>query len=298
MKITCDVIQDILPLYVENLASNDTRKIVEEHIQTCKECQTQFEKMSSSKPILPDADIGPLKKIKFQLQKKKILSIAFTVLITFTFLMVAFIYLTSPQYLPYQEDLVRFEENSIGQVIVNFRDDVTGYFIHGGYDEELSGNVYHITAWNTTWDEWFGHAKRLTTILNREGDEKIDSIYYYGPDLKEDLLIYGKDLIPNGGVTTLPRLALNYYFIVAGIATVLIGSLLLIFRKRESFRRIMEKVFFIPLSYCVSHLIVNGFGRSTYYMERDFLVILLIAFPLYGVFQLMLRLIRHFGFVK
>ena len=32
MKISCDVIRDLLPLYVEDMLSNDSKNIVDEHI--------------------------------------------------------------------------------------------------------------------------------------------------------------------------------------------------------------------------------------------------------------------------
>ena len=37
MKLSCDVINDLLPLYHDEVCSEATKKIVEEHL---KECQT------------------------------------------------------------------------------------------------------------------------------------------------------------------------------------------------------------------------------------------------------------------
>ena len=39
MKVTCKVIQDLLPLYHDGVASPDTAALVEEHLQTCEACQ-------------------------------------------------------------------------------------------------------------------------------------------------------------------------------------------------------------------------------------------------------------------
>ena len=44
MKISCSVIRDILPLYVENMVSEDTKEIVEEHIKDCEECKKNLKK--------------------------------------------------------------------------------------------------------------------------------------------------------------------------------------------------------------------------------------------------------------
>lgn len=33
MKITCNIIEDLLPLYVDDMVSEDSRKLVEEHLK-------------------------------------------------------------------------------------------------------------------------------------------------------------------------------------------------------------------------------------------------------------------------
>ena len=43
--ITCEVIKDLLPLYVDEVLSDDSRKIVEEHLRSCKECAEYYENL-------------------------------------------------------------------------------------------------------------------------------------------------------------------------------------------------------------------------------------------------------------
>ena len=38
-KITCEIIKDILPLYVDDVVSADTRTMVEEHLAECESCK-------------------------------------------------------------------------------------------------------------------------------------------------------------------------------------------------------------------------------------------------------------------
>lgn len=45
MKIKCDVIQDLLPLYAENIASQGSKEMVEEHIQDCEVCKMELDKI-------------------------------------------------------------------------------------------------------------------------------------------------------------------------------------------------------------------------------------------------------------
>ena len=39
MKVSCDVIQDLLPLYTDQAASADTVALVEEHLASCPACR-------------------------------------------------------------------------------------------------------------------------------------------------------------------------------------------------------------------------------------------------------------------
>lgn len=45
MKFDCKVIEDLLPLYCDNVCSNESRKLVEEHLLECKTCQAQLHTM-------------------------------------------------------------------------------------------------------------------------------------------------------------------------------------------------------------------------------------------------------------
>ena len=42
MDISCDIIRDLLPLYAEDLVSEDSRKLVDEHLCTCDPCTKQL----------------------------------------------------------------------------------------------------------------------------------------------------------------------------------------------------------------------------------------------------------------
>ena len=45
MKITCNIIEDLLPLYVDDMVSEDSRQLVEEHLKTCPACRKMQEEM-------------------------------------------------------------------------------------------------------------------------------------------------------------------------------------------------------------------------------------------------------------
>ncbi|MNC30275.1 hypothetical protein D3C75_785550 [compost metagenome] len=47
-RISCDVVQDILPLYHDDVCSAATRELVEEHLVECEDCRSYLEQIKSS----------------------------------------------------------------------------------------------------------------------------------------------------------------------------------------------------------------------------------------------------------
>lgn len=50
----CNVIQDLLPLYIEQLTSPETAKLVKKHLDTCSECRELYEQMKTGLYITPE----------------------------------------------------------------------------------------------------------------------------------------------------------------------------------------------------------------------------------------------------
>ena len=47
MRNECNIIKDLLPLYVENMVCEDTIYFIEEHISTCEKCRNKLKSMES-----------------------------------------------------------------------------------------------------------------------------------------------------------------------------------------------------------------------------------------------------------
>lgn len=45
--MNCDVVKDLLPLYIDGCCSEESEKIVKEHIEVCGDCKKVFEDMST-----------------------------------------------------------------------------------------------------------------------------------------------------------------------------------------------------------------------------------------------------------
>ena len=56
MEIKCELVQDLLPLYLEGLCKEETVKAVEEHLKTCPFCTRDMKYMSGDLKINVDVD--------------------------------------------------------------------------------------------------------------------------------------------------------------------------------------------------------------------------------------------------
>lgn len=48
MKYSCDVIKDLLPLYYDKACSEQSKKIVEEHLEECASCRSLMKKLQDN----------------------------------------------------------------------------------------------------------------------------------------------------------------------------------------------------------------------------------------------------------
>ena len=56
MKISCEIAEDLLPLYLEDTCSKDSRAALEEHLQGCPACRAKLERMGRPLPEVQGAD--------------------------------------------------------------------------------------------------------------------------------------------------------------------------------------------------------------------------------------------------
>lgn len=293
MKVTCNVIKDVLPLYIEHMLSDDSCNMVNEHIEQCQECNNYLNEMQTYNYMSVDRNTSPLLKIKATLRKKNIQTVIISIMLSMVLFVITNAFLTTPEYIPYSESNVTINEIGNGSVLVQFDDAVDGYDINRYLTDDNRGYAYHITTWNSIWNRNINKSNISNTILNPNG-ENVVSVYYYQTDGSEDILLYGKDINPGGGVVTLPRLFLTYYALISIVFATVCGLIMLILYRNKKVLNIIMNFFLLPISYLLGHLIIKGFTASSYSATRDFYKILLVMIPLYIVFLVAINLIRQY----
>lgn len=70
MKIECDVIKDLLPLYIEQLTSEKSGQVIREHMEECGECRRLYEELNAPVPRV-QYDREPAESLYRYIKKKK-----------------------------------------------------------------------------------------------------------------------------------------------------------------------------------------------------------------------------------
>lgn len=90
MKLTCNVIQDLLPSYVDDICSNDTKILVEEHVEECSQCKEKLNQMKYTGITAEKAatrQIDYLKKVRTTITHRESLGkLILTILVAITFI--------------------------------------------------------------------------------------------------------------------------------------------------------------------------------------------------------------------
>lgn len=292
MKNECSIIKDLLPLYAENMVSDETASFVEEHLKSCAECRKEYEKIKEPETVTNEADAVPLINLERKLKKKKIQTIAFTAVVVAALLVSVFAVLSSPEFFPYRDGLLSMTENADKSVTVTFDEKVTDYSCQSYLDPNDSGQIfYQIEAWTSLWDKMFSNrGVRSVTVMPK--DDLSLSVYYSSNNGEPDLCVYGQPT-EDGGVISLPRLTLGYYLIFAVAVFVLSVILRLVFRHKEGVKKWIGRILLYSVSYISGHLIVLGFKTVSYSAQRDFVLIVCISVLIFFGLYLALGIYRR-----
>ena len=212
MNNKCNLIRDILPLYVEDMVSTDTREFVSEHLEHCEACRAAFEHMQKPADIIPYADIVPLKRIKKELFIKRLQTVFLTAILACAIVTVLFGILTSPKFFPYSDDLFHVNSGTDGSITIAFDNKVTGYSCMKEFNDETETEIYQINAWTTTWDIYSSNRGKQNMVIPSDRETNIQ-IFYAQNDGSEDVLIYGTNDNAYQDTVTLPRQIFLPYFI-------------------------------------------------------------------------------------
>lgn len=118
-KMKCNVIYDLLSLYLDDICSEETKHIVEEHLESCEECRKNLEYMKENMEIPEDKDTTLIKKVKKRIIIEKLVIAFAIVFVLVSILFFGGLHLISTQVAMndiLEEDDVRVEQDENGNI--------------------------------------------------------------------------------------------------------------------------------------------------------------------------------------
>ena len=183
MNKDCSIVQDLLPLYAEDMLREETKEYVDGHLAQCEACRAELAALKADVPSAP-VNAQPLRSLKKQLRRKKFTAVLLAVTLALTLATAGFAYLTAPQYLPYDETewmITRSPRaladgsimsdgltdlSGIESISVNLLKPVSGTEVTSTQDPDSGKTVYFITAWRTPLDTWRGAFDKIGNAPN------------------------------------------------------------------------------------------------------------------------------------
>ena len=335
MNKDCSIVQDLLPLYAEDMLREETKEFVDAHLAQCEACRAELAALKADVTPAP-VNAQPLRSLKKQLRRKKFTAVLLAVTLALTLAAAGFAYLTAPQYLPYNETewmITRSPRaladgsimadgltdlSGVESISVNLLTPVSGAKVTSTQEPDSGKTVYFITAWRTPLDTWRGAFDKTGDALNarsandrtqREADAlqgalaKAESartlftldaancaaVCYSQNNGQDDVLLCGSR---DGGIISLPRLALGYYVLLSLALLIPLGIAFFACRRKKT-GKALGHLALIPACYLTGHLLVKGFVTTSYQMQRDFSLIVLTAALLYAAALLAGTLLRQ-----
>ena len=272
----CGIARDLLPLYQEGMLSADSVEFLEEHLRTCPACRAEREKLAAG-PVPPEekTEKAPeLERVRQKLRRQRRRTAILAVCLALALATALFARLTERHYFPEPKGVVSVvSQAGSGEKVLRFAGDVTGAAV--SYQKaEGGGSAVFLRVWWTEWDRLFGNT--LSEMPAPQGS----AVYFSPNNGSDDILLWGRDQAPGGGVISLPRLALAYYAALALAALAALGLLALALRRRKS-GLWLRRAALAPAAYLLGELLVRGLTTVSYSMERDFALILVTALFLY-----------------
>ena len=296
MRIPCAMIRDLLPLYAEKMVAPETEALIAAHLDECAACRQKLSEVEAGVEA-PAVDASkPLQALKRELRRRRRCAAVIAALCVFVAVYTWFYHANAWKMVPWEEGLIEvagIEERPYADVYGQEAD------ADGSRGATVEALILRVDSRiNGTQESKFKDDDGADTVLlrgwstNNRGrfvrdyNEMAlcpvpDRLIYEGSDRQQ--LLWGEPL--DGGVETLPRLALGYYVLIAVVAAAVSGTTWFLLRGRDK-SWMARQVFFAPMAWLGAHFLIKGGRTVSDFMERDFLSILLMAAALYALLSL------------
>lgn len=314
----CGIVKDLLPLVAEHMASGESTAFVKEHLETCADCKAAFDAMKAPVETEPAA---PLKTVKRAVKKRGCLIagliaclVAALVIGCAARLLKPFainskdkafesvryvgairyeaqgtdIYMKNVEFDPETEKTYLITDD--GERILmdeSFVSDSAGRLIlvmNPAYNAVVTVNEgeVSVSVYTTLWREWLfgGQGAPNQSAIPLDG---VDAVFFEPYNNTDRIILYQREgYTPESGFA-LPRLVMNYYFLIALVGTAILAAvwLVLLLTKQKKARRVFDVLLILAASFVLAFL-AAGFPATTIAPARELAFVCVIALLLIG----------------
>ncbi len=287
------MIRDLLPLYAEDLTGEESKALVDTHLEECEDCKAALEDLKEPKPVAVVEEAVPLQLMKQLMRKHTAFWCLLAVCLVAAVVFAIAGRMTTTQSAPYVKGVFSFGRDEDGRLfaaVTNKAPDGVDYQVEYFHDE-YGRECMAIAGYTSPLLRSLCVNRSGTTLTARS--DAIRYVYYcdHSRNGKLTLLTGPADYAASGGGAILPRLVLNYYLFAALVLALLFFLLALLLRKKAAGRTLLHTALAFSC-YALAHLAVKGTNGITYFLQQDLVFILLTALTLFGAVFSALSLYR------
>lgn len=208
-ELSCEIVRDLLPLYIDGVVSETTREAVDQHLQSCASCRKEAEKMKPTMPLPINENVQRsqatiLKRIRQRFFRKKVIVSLLSILAAVAVLSAGYAFMALHQtVIPYDGEHVTVREldgelfascdltEQAGSVAC-----ISSPVTIDGERENVVVVYFYQTPWSTYIEPYLPFHEDATEITFSlgsvdglgEGDGPIDKVFYGDYDYQELLM--------------------------------------------------------------------------------------------------------------
>ena len=213
MSKQCKIVQDLLPLYVDKVSSDESNKLIEAHLKECDECNKVLNILKNEEKVSNVDEKDAIKRFNKKLKRKNLKIIIITILII---ILVAFL---GWRLLYVNETTVKYTDNLVN---VEIPED-EGIDIYINAKNYKNGYAILVKTGENTYDVYVNITQNIFTKLFKDNDKsnnlirignnmcidfqsqsvrfyipgeagKIENVYYVNDDYKDIVFLLDEDL--------------------------------------------------------------------------------------------------------
>lgn len=136
MNVTCDIIKDLLPLYAEDMVSQDSKKLVDEHLCSCDSCTKELAGLVKTPKVPVEVEMGSLKRVETTIRRRRLLAVLAAVFLMATLVLGVNLFLDAKVFLTVDQAVVSAQATEDGSLVIRYSNLVTGTGSVAGGDNQ------------------------------------------------------------------------------------------------------------------------------------------------------------------